>query len=407
MSEHRDIPPTPTVQPTTRVTVSEGRPPRRGGCLSWFATVLLAALVGVGATLGALGYMGDNPVSELLQAQIHGNDANKSAKAPAKAPAAKGDLSIADIAERVIPTVVGVNNYGTVSDIFGREGTARRAAGSGVIIKDDGTIVTNFHVIAGASKLTVTLADGKTQEATVVGYDRSSDIAVLKIKGKDLPAIPIGDSSKLRVGELAIAVGNPLGETFNQTVTDGIISGINRKIEMGNQRLSLIQTNAAINSGNSGGALVNGQGELIGINSIKIQAEGVEGLGFAIPVNDVMKIAKKIEENGGRASERPFIGISGYTLNAEIAEQVGAPVDEGLLVMQIVKDSPADQAGIEPGDIVVEVNGSHAKSFDDLSKVLDGMKVGDKLELTILRSAETVKVQVTLAANTDTTVPER
>lgn len=388
---------------STRVTVSKGKPPRRGGCLTWLLTVVLAALVGAGSTLGALGYLGAQPGS-----WFGAKSSTPSVSAP-QAPKARtqsSDMSIADIAERVVPTVVGINNYGAVSDIFGRESTARRGTGSGVIIRKDGTIVTNFHVIAGATKLTVTLADGKTQDASVIGFDRSSDIAVIKMKGDNLPAVEIGDSSALRVGDLAVAVGNPLGEKFSQTVTDGIISGINRKIEIGSQRFSLIQTNAAINSGNSGGALVNGQGQLIGINSVKIQAEGVEGLGFAIPINDVMSIVKEIEENGGKTKERPFIGISGYSLTPEIAQQVGAPVDSGLLVMQIVKDSPADQAGIQPGDIIVEVNGKKAKTFEDLAAQLDQMKIGDHLNMTLLRGAESLKVQVTLAANTDTSIPQ-
>lgn len=374
---------------------------RRGiGCMGFIMTLIIALVVGGASGAAVNYYMNQNSIFTSAR------DAKTETKVKVVEQDAKtGNYNIADIADMVVPTVVGVTNYGTVNDIFGESKIAKQAAGSGVIIRPNGTIVTNFHVIAGASKITVTLSDGENHDAKVIGYDQSSDLAVLKIDGEDMPAIAIGDSSKLRVGDLAVAVGNPLGENFSQTVTDGIISGINRKLEMGNQTFNLIQTNCAINSGNSGGALVNGRGELIGINSVKIQAEGVEGLGFAIPINNVMTIVKEIEEKG--IEEKPFLGIAGYSLTPDMADQLHIEQDSGLIVMQIVKDGPADQAGIRTGDIIIEVDGQEVKSFDDMAKLLKEKKIGDEIIVGIQREQERLDLQLTLGANENVAVPRQ
>lgn len=400
MSDHQPYQPMSMDTEPVRVSHPQAVKKRRKkiGCMGLIMTLLIAIFIG-GASGAAVNYY-------MNQQNVFGSGNGGNAQPEVKVveqDAKTGNYNIADIADIVVPTVVGVTNYGTMSDIFGQQKTAKQAAGSGVIIREDGVIVTNFHVIAGASKLTVTLANGKNYDAQVIGYDQASDLAVLKINAKKLPAIAIGDSSKLRVGDLAVAVGNPLGENFSQTVTDGIISGINRKLEMGNQTFNLIQTNCAINSGNSGGALVNGRGQLIGINSVKIQAQGVEGLGFAIPINNVMTIVKEIEKNGTK--EKPFIGIAGYSLTPEMAAQLHIEQESGLIVMQIVKDGPADQAGIRPGDIIISVDGQEVKSFDDMSKLLDKKKIGDKLVLVVQRDQEQLEVQLTLAANENLNIP--
>ncbi len=369
---------------------------RRSFGLILVAVALMAAMIGGGVGAGIASFYllpkGSSQTANQPVQVVHQNDKT-------------GNYLISDIAKMVVPTVVGITNYGQTAGIFGQSGIAKQASGSGVIIRSDGTIVTNFHVIAGASKMDVTLADGKTYPAAVVGYDKSADLAVLKIeiKGKEFPAIKVGDSDKLQVGDLAVAVGNPLGETFSQTVTDGIISGINRKLEMDNNEYTLIQTNCAINSGNSGGALVNGKGELVGINSVKIQAQGVEGLGFAIPINSVMKIADRIEKNG--TQEKPFIGISGYSLNDDLAQQLHINQTSGLLVMQIVEGGPADQAGILPGDIIIAADGKDVKNFDDMQTVLKNKKVGEKINVVIIREQEKRNAQLILGENTNTAVP--
>lgn len=394
----RDLGPSPARPlPRTRVSVNYNRPQpgkekRRGGFRRFVATVLIALICG-----GAGGWAGS---AYYAQQNKGGGTILAGPKAVQTATSNKnGNLSVADIAEKVVPAVVGVNNIGRQSNIFGQSGERNQASGSGVIIREDGTMVTNFHVISGASRVTVTLADGSTKKAEVIGYDQESDLAVLDIEGKGYPTVAIGDSDALRVGQLAVAIGNPLGQTFSQTVTDGIISGINREIQMGNQTYNLLQTNCAINSGNSGGALVDGQGKLVGINSVKVQAEGVEGLGFAIPVNNVMRIVQKIEK-GETPSSQPFIGISGYSLDKDVAAQLNIDQDTGLLVVQTVEGSPADEAGILPGDIITAADGQALKGYDDLQKILKKHKAGDSLTLTLVRKNRQAEVQVTLGKQT-------
>lgn len=390
-------PPSPSTTSLNReyVRIEESRRKNKKSRVfsKFVAVALIAALFGAAGGAGMMWFLGPRG-GGTLQRQVqtvHQDDKT-------------GNYQISDIAEMVMPTVVGITNYGEASNFFDEKKTVKQATGSGVIIESNGTIVTNFHVIAGASKLKVTLADGKSFDASVVGYDQAADLAVIKIKGNNFPAIEIGDSGKLRVGDLAVAVGNPLGENFSQTVTDGIISGINRKIEMGNNTFNLLQINCAINSGNSGGALVNGKGQLIGINSVKIQAEGVEGLGFAIPINNVMSIVKEIKEHG--TIEQPYIGISGYTLTPEKAKQLQIEQTKGLLVMQIVKGSPADEAGIHVGDIIRKMDGQDIASYDDLAKALKNKKVGQTITLTVDRDNQAVDIGVILGKRESLNLPK-
>jgi len=189
------------------------------------------------------------------------------------------------IAEQVGPTVVGISNRGQVQDFFGRTTVEERGSGSGVIIDSRGYIVTNYHVIEGASEIVVSLADGRKVTGELVGSDPRTDLAVVKIKADNLPVAVLGDSSKLKTGELAVAIGNPLGIEFARSVTVGVVSATDRTLTIGDRQFRLIQTDAAINPGNSGGALVNSRGEIIGINSAKLVIKGVEGMGFAIPIN--------------------------------------------------------------------------------------------------------------------------
>lgn len=392
-------PPADRVLPRTHVRVNDQRhrtrvekPRKNTGMTRFIATVLIALIAG-----GVGGWAGNTLFNR--QAQTGGTILAGPKATATKTVSSTGTFSVADIAEKVVPAVVGVNNFGKQTTIFGQTGEMNQASGSGVIIREDGTMVTNYHVISGATRLTVTLADGSTKNAKVIGYDQESDLAVLDIEGSGYPTVDIGDSDALRVGQLAVAVGNPLGQTFSQTVTDGIISGINREIQMGNQTYNLLQTNCAINQGNSGGALVDGQGKLIGINSVKVQAEGVEGLGFAIPVNNVMQIVKKIEK-GESPSAQPFVGISGYSLTAEMAAQLNIDQESGLLVVQTVEGSPADQAGILPGDIITGVDGKSLKGYEDLQAILKNHKAGDTLTLDVMRRDKQGQTKITLGEQT-------
>lgn len=312
---------------------------------------------------------------------------------------ADGTSPISAIAKANMPAVVSIvnNSSTTYNDVFfGRNYTQEtKASGSGVIISTDGYIVTNYHVIENAYKLTVTLYDGRNFEAQLIGGDESTDLAVLKIEADNLTAATIGDSDALEVGDLLVAIGNPLdAQAFAWTVTDGIVSGLGRTVESDGQSFTLIQTNAAINAGNSGGALLNGKGELVGINSMKISGSSVEGMGFAIPINDAKPIIDQLISQG--YVSRPYLGIAGYNINENLLSQVSLKRDNGILVTQLTKNGPAEKYGVKVGDIIYEADGKTIASFDDLSAVLDEHNVGDTITLKINRDGSDTSVDVTL-----------
>lgn len=289
------------------------------------------------------------------------------------------------VAEKVGPAVVGVSNKAQ-----GFLGVVTSDSGSGIIFDSNGYIVTNYHVIQGAQKLTVKLASGKEFNAKIVGADPRSDLAVIKIDAHNLPIAKFGDSSKVKVGDMAIAIGNPLGQEFAGTVTSGIISALNRKIRHGESIYKVLQTDAAINPGNSGGPLCNENGEVIGINSLKIGSnENAEGLGFAITINETKKIIKSLMEYG--RVTRAFLGIYGGTARPE--ENSGV---EGAYVQEVIEGSPAALAGIRPTDIIINIDGTKIKAFEDLSDVIEKHKVGDKLNCKIWRNNKIIDLVVTL-----------
>lgn len=301
------------------------------------------------------------------------------------------------VAEKVSPSIVGVSVTFQSTDMF--FGTAKnQGSGSGIIYRSDGYIVTNNHVVEDAmlassgnkvapgSKIEVILPnqEDKPYAATVVGRDKETDIAILKIDASELPAADFGDSDKIKVGEKAIAIGNPAGLEFMGSVTSGIISGLNRKLEFEDgTSMNLIQTDAAINPGNSGGALLNAKGEVIGINSSKIGGEGYEGLGFAIPSNVAADIAENLIESG-YVKGRPQLGVSVDTrFNAEVAKANNVP--EGILVYDVTSLGAAFKAGIRPGDIITEFNGVKIKTFDELESEKNKHKAGDKVTIKFYR----------------------
>lgn len=300
------------------------------------------------------------------------------------------------IAKAVTPAIVGITNKATVRNYFGQVGETAVGTGSGVIFRDDGYIITNYHVIEGATSLSVSLADGRIVDGTIVGADAATDIAVVKIDADNLTAAVLGDSDQLEVGELAIAIGNPLGEEFARTVTSGIISGTNRTIQAEDRTYTVIQTDAAINSGNSGGALVNSKGEVIGINSVKIQANGVEGMGFAIPINEVKPIVQELMDNG--YVSRPYMGITGMTLTNQVVQyyRLNPQVAQGVLVYSTVAGSPAQQAGIQPGDVLYKVDSTVLESMEQLTDYLADHKAGDKLTFLVDRGGKSIEATVTL-----------
>jgi len=298
--------------------------------------------------------------------------------------------------EKVGPAVVGIANKAQVQrGIFSKQTDEEtQGEGSGVIIRSDGYIVTNNHVVNGADSLTVSLADGRTLDAKVVGTDELSDLAVVKVEASDLPTAAFGNSDETVVGEPAIAIGNPLGEEFSGSVTAGVISALNRTIEAGGSQLRLIQTDAAINPGNSGGALVNADGEVIGINSAKLVQSGVEGMGFAIPSNTVKRIADQLIEKGHVT--RPYIGAS--VIDANVAAQYGYQVSgKGVFLVKLVSGGPADKAGLSRGDIITQVDDQKVETIADLHEALEQHAVGDKVTVTFDRNGSTQTASVTLA----------
>jgi serine protease Do len=292
--------------------------------------------------------------------------------------------SINKVAEAVGPAIVGISNKSQGE--FGLQDSS----GSGIIFNSNGYIVTNYHVIENSNNVTVKLSSGKILTASIVGTDERSDLAVIKIAAKNLPVAKFGDSSKVRVGDVAIAIGNPLGEEFAGSVTAGIISALNRKIQYGGSVYKVLQTDAAINPGNSGGALCNELGEVIGINSLKIgESQNVEGMGFAISINEAKDIINSLM-NYGKVS-RPSLGIYGqYVISKE--KNI-----EGVYVEEVISGSGAAAAGVRPTDIIVGLDKRKVTKFEDLSDILDKHKIGDVIECEIWRSGKIIKTNITLS----------
>ncbi|WP_406543288.1 S1C family serine protease [Clostridium ljungdahlii] len=293
--------------------------------------------------------------------------------------------SITEVAETVGPAVVGISNKSE-----GYFGLQDAGSGSGVIIDSNGYIVTNYHVVQGADKITVKLSSNKILNASVLGADQRFDLAVIKVDAKNLPVVRFGDSSKVKVGDTAIAIGNSLGEQFAGSVTAGIISALNRKIEYNGSIYKVIQTDAAINPGNSGGPLCDLQGNVIGINSLKIGANlNAEGMGFAIDINEAKNIIKSLM-NSGKVS-RPYLGISGESVVSE-DDKI-----QGVYVEQVEKDSGAAVAGIKPTDIIMQVDDKKVRDVSDIEEIIESHKIGEKVDAEIWRDGKTIKVEVVLS----------
>lgn len=294
--------------------------------------------------------------------------------------------SITKVAETVGPAVVGITNNVTT---FGGK-TVKQGSGSGIIISKEGYIVTNQHVIEDASEVYVTLAGGKKLPARIIGADYRTDLAVLKVEADNLPVAKLGDSSKVRVGDVAIAIGNPLGEEFSGSVTAGVISAVNRKMTVDGRSYKVIQTDASINPGNSGGALCNEAGEIIGINSLKISS--AEGMGFAISINEAKPIIESLMKNG--YVSRPFIGIYYEFIDEDTAKEYNVPVGAGI--RSVERGSGAEEAGIRAGDIIVNFDGQELKKSEDLSDALEKHKVGDIVSAKIYRDGKYIDVKIKL-----------
>lgn len=305
-----------------------------------------------------------------------------------------GILSDAEIYSSNVASTVGITTSITTTNFFGFQSTAA-ASGSGFIYSSDGYILTNFHVVEGSNSITVTTYDNMSYEASLVGYDEANDIAVLKIDAADLTPVIIGDSSTLSVGDHVVAIGNPLGElTFS--LTQGAVSSLDRNITLSNGvSMKLIQTDCAINSGNSGGAIFNTHGEVIGITNAKYSSSSsgasIDNIGFAIPINNVMNIVDSIIERGYIA--KPYIGVTVATVTEE-AQRFGLPA--GASIQGVVADSPAENAGLMVNDIITAVNGETISAHSDLVAVVSECSPGDVLELNVYRSGETLNISITV-----------
>src|SRR5579862_8800281 len=344
--------------------------------------------------------------------------------APAAMPAAVGDTpvpSLSPMIKKVSPAIVNIATRGTIhekgpqnpllDDPFFRRffdvpqdtGPRERpfqSAGSGVIFDArSGYIVTNAHVVENATEITVTLQDGRDLKAEVIGSDAPSDVAVLKVKPDGLAQVPLGDSSRAEVGDFVVAIGNPFG--LQHTVTSGIISGLSRSGINPDGYEDFIQTDASINPGNSGGALVNLRGELIGINTAILSRSGGNiGIGFAIPVNMARSVMDQLIKYG--SVKRGQLGVSMYTVTPDIAHSLGLSNVTGALVSQVVDGSPAEKAGIHSGDVITSVNGQPVKSNSELRNSIGLMRVGDKVEIGLLRDGKPLRVTAIIADTTAT-----
>ena len=314
------------------------------------------------------------------------------------------------VANKVLPSVVGIEVDFSVSSNFptfsaATQSTTSKATGSGVIISKDGYILTNNHIIdtsssSSSSYYTVSEAnkvlvylynEDDPIEAKIIGSDSVTDLAILKIDRDDLTPAEIGDSNSVQVGEFAMAIGNPLD--MRNTVTSGIISGVNREItDSTGTTYTLIQTDAAINSGNSGGALVNADGKLIGINTLKMSGTGIEGMGFAIPINSTLDISEQLISSG--KVKRPYIGISGADVTEQYSNYYNLPI--GIYIAQIQSDGPAKNADLKVGDVILKFNGETVETMSELNQKKNACKIGDEVTLTISRDGKEMDVKLTL-----------
>lgn len=307
------------------------------------------------------------------------------------------------VAQKILPSIVGIKVEYKVNSIFMTSQGTASAEGSGIIISEDGYILTNNHVINStssssyyeigeASKITVNLYNDETEyEAQIIGTDEQTDLAVIKIEKDGLTAAELGDSDSVMVGEFAMAVGNPLG--LQSSVTAGMISAVNREVtDSDGKKFNLIQTDVAINSGNSGGALVNSQGQVIGINTLKVSQTGVEGMSFAIPINSAKPIYEQLIQYN--KVKRPYIGITGRDVDSATAKRNN--IVEGIYVVSIEEFSAAEKAGVKTGDVIVKADGQDIKTMDELNEIKNKHQIGDTMTITVNRNGNEKELTLTL-----------
>ena len=309
----------------------------------------------------------------------------------------------AEVYASVVNSAVSINCSATSTNIFGQQ-TQTASSGSGFIITEDGYVVTNYHVISGASSVQVTLYNGDTYDATVIGGDSDYDVAVLKINASGLQPVTLGESADVNVGDTVLAIGNPLGElTFS--MSQGIVSSCDRAINVDGTPFNMIQVDCSINPGNSGGPLVNLYGEVVGIVSAKYSSYSsttVEGLGFAIPISDVRSIITDIMENGA-VTDKAYMAITAGTMNEQMAAQFNIDVTEGVFIYSVVSGGAGDKAGLRLGDVITKMGDKTLTSRQDLSAAMKGYRAGDTVTLTVYRNGQYIETELTFDAQPQTT----
>ena len=362
--------------------------------------IVCAAVISLGSIGGYIAFTGndsnysvdsegnvDTNSSNDKSTQSNGSAKTDDKKSLIQLAAKKDAMPIPDIVKKVTPSVVGISS----------EMAQGTATGTGIIMSQDGYIITNAHVVDSASKVTVVLSDNTEIGATIIGCDTKTDLAVIKVSKTGLSTAEFGSSDDLEVGELAIAIGNPLGFELSGTVTGGMISALNRQITIEDKSMTLIQTDAAINPGNSGGPLVNSYGQVIGINSAKISSNYAEGLGFAIPINSAIPIVNELISNG-YVTGRPLIGLSGEDITYVMSRYYNIP--KGVYVRFINENSSASKGGVKVGDVIVAINGTDITTMNELNKIKDTFKPGDTIKLKVYRDGKNLELPVVLSEAT-------
>jgi len=372
---------------TEKVEEKKERKPKKFGNGNIVVVMLLLFAVMLGFSVGKLSESKLEPSGE-NQGDVYSNVIKTVNLADGE------ELSIKEIAKLTANSVVEISTETVVRGTFLGQ-FITEGGGSGVVLTADGYIVTNYHVIDEARKITVKLKNGTEYEATLVGRNSEKDIAVLKIEAEDLQPVVLGDSSKLEVGDTAVVVGNPLG-SLGGTVTNGIISALDREIDLDGTEMNLLQTNAAVNPGNSGGGLFNGRAELVGIVIAKSAGSDIEGIGFAIPINDIKETIAQLKEYG-YVKGKVQLGVMLVDVTSEQLMQMYRVDEMGVYVQSVIDGSDAEIAGVKAGDRVVSLGGKAVGNAEELKAVLATMKAGDSAEMVVSRNGRRLRLRVVLS----------
>lgn len=339
------------------------------------------------------------------QTAVSGGESTGAEPSAARVASTAGELTPTQLYERYAPCVVGVLNLSAVTDLYGKD-TMQASTGSGVLLTGDGEILTNYHVVKDCTQLTVTLFDGTEHTAKLLGYEEDSDIALLKIDGSGYRHARLGDSDRLRIGTEVAAIGNPLGD-LDYSLNVGYISAKDRDVDLDGPSIRMMQLDAAINPGNSGGPLFDLRGNVVGVTTAKYSGETVtgatiEGIGFAIPINDVVAMVEDIMTDG-YVTDKAYMGFVPQNMTAQMAQQYRYDVTEGVFVCSVDPDSAAAKAGLKLGDVITKIDDTTISDMTDLNAAKKSYRAGDTVTLTIYREGKTIEVELTFDAAPETT----